>query len=211
MKKYFIYLAAASAALAVLLSCTREEDRPETDNVDTTTQEQTIPQGDGHFSLTLSAPVTKTEFGAKEGSTYPKHWKVGDQICVNGVVSDALTAGDIDVTPTSATFHFGSDISAASYQVVYPAAAYNSLTGKVTIPATQAYVAGNFDPDSDIILGYGTDPAAITLANAVSYLKVKLTQGDYGNFGVSSVALTCSGKKLNGEFEIAGSGLACCR
>ena len=206
MKKNIKLFAAGVAAFALLFSCTKadELDNPAGNSGNEPVE---IEQGDGVHSLTLTFPATKTELGTSYDSGgktyYHKQWSVGDKIVVNGIESKALAAGG-----SSATFLFDYDISAAAYQVVYPSSAYDSGTGMVTIPAAQAYVEGSFDPAADIILGYGTDPAAITLANAVSYLKIQLEQGDYGSFGVSSIAITASGKMLNGAYAIAGDHLS---
>ena len=210
MKKSLMIIAATAAALAILFSCAKEEKTPEQNNA-TTPEETVVPgeltPGDGVFSLTLTAPQTRTCFGEGSGTpkVYPKKWMAGDVINVNGVNSQPLPAGDYNAT---ATFTFTSDISAASYQVVYPASAYDAGTGKVTIPAAQTYSMGQFDPAADIILGYGTAPDAITLNNAVAYLKVRLTKGSYGNFGVKNIKVASSGKKLCGEFAIADGGLS---
>ena len=208
MKKIHAILAAA-AAFAMLFSCAKEENAPQSNN---DKSEISVPgevtPGDGIHTLTLTAPQTRTEFGEGSGTpkAYPKYWTAGDVINVNGKDSDPLAAGDAG--SSTATFHFSEDISGSSYQVVYPADRYNKSTGKVTIPAAQTYSVGKFDAAADIILGYGTDPAAITLSNAVAYLKIRLTKGSYGNFGVKNIAVTSAGKKLCGEFDIDGTGLA---
>ncbi len=208
MKKSLMIIAAAAAALAILYSCSKEEKTPEQNN-EKTPEENVVPgeetPGDGVFSLTLTAPQTRTAFGEGEGTpkVYPKKWMTGDVINVNGHDSNPLPSGTYGNT---ATFTFNEDITAASYQVVYPASAYSA--GKVTIPSSQTYSMGQFDAAADIILGHGTDPDAITLNNAVAYLKVRLTKGSYGNFGVKDIKVVSSGKKLCGEFVIAGDGLS---
>ena len=201
MKKIMMFVAVAAAA-ALAFSCNKETE-PVVESVDANTNQNigTVTPGDGQFSLTLSSPQTKTSFGDKVGSAYAKNWTVGDKINVNGIESKELTVDDGAGTST-ATFHFESDISGAAYNVVYPASAY-SASG-VTIPAVQSTADGSFDPAADIILGYGTDPSAITLYNAVAYLKIKMKKGDYGNFGVKSIAVTSANKKLNGTFPVAG-------
>lgn len=213
MRKTFIYFAAICTVCSVLFSCTKEQDKLETETIEEKAEKPSgIEQGDGVYSITLTSPVTKTAFAdtyeQDDHTFYNKHWTVGDKISVNGQESLALTAGDIDGDSRKATFHFEEAIPAVeTYQVVYPSTAYNSSTKKVTIPAVQTFTSGNFDKDADIILGYGTDLNDITLRNAVAYLKIKLTKGDYGNFGVKEVKLTASGKMLNGDYAIADGGL----
>ena len=209
MKKYLRILSASVAAFALLFSCTKQEERPADSVEDPSENPGVISVGDGMYSLTVIATETKTTLGAyDEGtSSYPKKWVAGDVISVNGTESLPLEAGDGAGTST-ATFRFSSDISAAAYQVVYPASAYNPSTGKVTIPAGQTFTSGSFDSAADIILGYGTNPASITVANAVAYVKIQLTKGSHGNFGVKNVKISAAGKKLNGAFEIAPGGLS---
>ena len=209
MKKIIRLFAAGVAAFAILFSCTKIDEQETNPAGNSGNEPVEIEQGDGVHSLTLTFPATKTALGDSYelgGKTYyHKYWSVGDKVVVNGVESEELTALDGGGTST-ATFRFDRDISAATYQVVYPSSRYDSGTGKVTILATQTYVEGSFDPATDIILGYGTDPTSITLANAVSYLKIKLKKGQYGNFGVKSIKLTAAGKMLNGEYAIADGG-----
>ncbi len=215
MKKTIIVFAVFCTACAVLFSCTKEVDNQEAEAVEEASgNPSSFEQGDGIYSITLSSPVTKTAYGdtyTDGGHTfYKKIWSSNDKISLNGQESLPLKATDIDDGNKSrATFYFEDPIpTAAAYQVVYPSSAYNPSTDKVTIPANQTFASGNFDKNADIILGYGTDLNAITLSNAVSYLKIKLKKGDYGNFGVKEVKLEASGKKLNGEFDIANGGLA---
>ena len=205
MKKSIILFAAIFAVSALVFSCTKADEQTPLESVDPSNPNTNpvVEQGDGIYSLTLSVDQTKTYFGDRVGSTYPKKWSPGDQIVVNGIPSKPLEEG---ANTGTATFYFNKDISGATYQVVYPASAYSD--GKVIIPESQEFVSGSFDKSADIILGYGTNPESITLTNAVAYLKIRLDKGDYGNFGVASIELNASGKKLNGSFDIADGGLA---
>ena len=147
--------AMAAAVCSVLFACSQVIE-PETVIVEQPEETGTPAVKPGVFALTLSMPETKTVFGAKDGVTYPKKWSEGDKISVNGIESDALTLGQGAGT-ACATFTFETNGAPdAPYSVVYPSSAYDGGTGKVTIPATQAYVEGSFDPAADIILGYGT-------------------------------------------------------
>lgn len=209
MKKYFKMLAAFAVASALLFSCTKVEVQPENTGENSSEVPGAIAVGDGMYSLTVQAVATKTVFGPYDDGTssYPKKWVAGDVISVNGTESLPLASED-GAGSAIATFRFSSNISAASYQVVYPASAYDSVNDKVVIPATQTFVSGSFDPAADIILGYGTDPANVPVANAVAYVKVQLKQGSYGNFGVKQLTLSATGKKLNGSFAIAPGGMS---
>lgn len=214
MKKILLLLVVVSTAfIMVISSCTKEADKQEEVVEKSQENPSEIEMGDGVHSITLSFPETKTAFGDSEvveGKTYyKKNWTVGDKICINGRESLGLEDDNINEDKSSATFYFEEPIpSAEGYQVVYPSKAYNSSTKKVTIPAKQTFISGNFDKNADIILGYGTNLNDITLSNAVAYLKIRLKKGDYGNFGVKEVKLEAIGKKLNGEFDIADGGLA---
>ena len=208
MKKIVFYISTAIAVLALLFACTKAEEREDVTTDNPIEEPAIVEQGDGVYSLTISSPTTKTVFGDKVGTSYAKYWVAGDQIRVNGVESLPLEADGAGAGTSTATFRFSSNINinAGKYYVVYPSSAYNTETQKVTIPAAQSAATGKFDPAADIILGYGDNPASITLTNAVAYLKIKLTQGDYGNFGVSSISVTANDKMLNGAYAIAAGG-----
>lgn len=222
MRKYSLFFAAIAASATLVLSCSKEIDAPGEETTPTTDvtekdKEETpenkdentgSPNYDGLFSLTLTTPETKTEFGDKVGESYPKIWKAGDKINVNGVDSDELKDEDIKDDGASATFYFASQPEGDTYKVVYPSTAYAG-EGLLSIPAVQEVDgSGKYDPAADIMIGTGGPNETISMTNSVAWLKIKLIKGDYGNFGVSSIQVSGKdGQKLNGTFTIDGDNI----
>ena len=186
MKKIYLLSAAVLSILAAA-SCAREENGPET------------------FRTVISASIapTKTALGEKEGEAWPNYWKAGDQISVNGVTSEAL-GSEADGNAT-ATFTFESLIS-TPYNAVYPASAvsdYSDGSATVTLPASQNYVAGSYDPAAFIMGGKSTDEAKLSLSPCVSLIHLSLT----GTASISKVKLTgAENTALSGSFTTDFSG-----
>ena len=180
MKKIYLLSAAVLSILAAA-SCAKEENGPET------------------FRTVISASIapTKTALGEKDGDAWPNYWKAGDKISVNGVASEAL-GSEADGQAT-ATFSFESLIS-TPYNAVYPASAvsgYSDGSATVTLPASQNYVAGSYDPAAFIMGGKSTDDAKLTLSPCVSVIHLSLT----GTASISKVKLTgAENTALSGSF-----------
>ena len=180
MKKIYLLSAAVLSILAAA-SCAKEENGPET------------------FRTVISASIapTKTALGEKDGDAWPNYWKTGDQISVNGVTSEAL-GSEADGKAT-ATFSFESLIS-TPYNAVYPASAvsgYSDGSATVTLPASQNYVAGSYDPAAFIMGGKSTNEAKLTLSPCVSVIHLSLT----GTASISKVKLTgAENTALSGSF-----------
>lgn len=181
MKKIYLLSAAVLCILAAA-SCEREISAPE------------------GMRTTISASLesTKTALGDKEGTSWPNYWKAGDKISVNGVESDALDASADG--QASAEFTFAGILS-APYYAVYPASAvsaYNAGTATVTVPGTQAYVAGSYDPAAFVMCGKSTDAAKVVLQPFVSIIHLSLT----GSESISGIKLTgTADANLSGAFE----------
>ena len=75
MKKIFL-LSAAVLGILVTASCSKEY------------------AGADSVTTIISASIaqSRTALGEKDGASWPNYWKAGDQISVNGVVSEALGA-----------------------------------------------------------------------------------------------------------------------
>ena len=75
----------------------------------------------GQTTLTLSLEESRTQLGEKTDGVYPLYWSEGDQISVNGAVSNLLSAEEAG--KASATFA----VSGVTYpySVVYPASEAN--------------------------------------------------------------------------------------
>ena len=180
MKKIYLLSAAVLSILAAA-SCAKEENGPET------------------FRTVISASIapTKTALGEKDGDAWPNYWKAGDKISVNGVASEAL-GSEADGQAT-ATFSFESLIS-TPYNAVYPASAvsgYSDGSATVTLPASQNYVAGSYDPAAFIMGGKSTNESKLTLSPCVSVIHLSLT----GTASISKVKLTgAANSALSGSF-----------
>ena len=180
MKKIYLLSAAVLSILAAA-SCTREENGPET------------------FRTVISASLepTKTALGEKEDNAWPNYWKTGDQISVNGVASEAL--GSEADGKSSASFTFEGLIS-TPYCAIYPASAVSDFSdgnATVTLPSSQSYVAGSYDPAAFIMGGKSTSEAKVSLYPCVSIVHLSLT----GTASISKVKLTGSeNTPLSGSF-----------
>ena len=149
-------------------------------------------------SLELCASLpdvqTKTSLGAEPD--FNVLWSEGDQISINGVSSNAVAEEDHGKTEV----RFRVDGVSAPYKVLYPA---TTSTNVITLPATQSYVANNYDA-----------------AAYAAYGKVEQVDGEYeatlNNFcGLVRFALNGSatltkievnalgGEKLHGAFTLA--------
>ena len=161
-----------------------------------------VPQPDveaGVTSLEFCAAhadlQTKTSLGAEPD--YNVLWSKGDQISVNGVLSNAVA--EEDHNKTSVRFSVEGDL-AAPFNVLYPGTTEKNV---IVLPATQNYVADSYDP-----------------AAYAAYGKVEQVDGEYtatlNNFcGLVRFALNGSatlskievnalgGEKLHGAFTLA--------
>ena len=106
----------------------------------------------GQTILTLSLEESRTQLGEKVDGVYSLYWSENDQISVNGVASNALTAADAG--KANATFAFSGQLS-HPYSVVYPAAAAN----EVTFLASQSYKEGTFCAGAAPMYGYAESAA----------------------------------------------------
>ena len=148
--------------------------------------------------ISASLPSSKTALGDKEGTSWPNYWKAGDQISVNGIVSDAL-GNDADGT-TSAEFAFSGAV-AVPYNAAYPAAAvsdYGSGSANLSLPAVQDYTAGSYDAAAFLMVGTSTNEYSVNLSPCVSVFHLSLT----GSASISKVKLTgAADAALSGTFS----------
>ena len=114
---------------------------------------------------------TKTTMVPNEGK-YSVHWSENDAISVNGVTS-IQTEIDSE-NAKSATFI----VENINYPLhaVYPAAVasgFEAASALVTLPATQKYTDGSFDPAASVMLGYVADKDdALNFSHAMAYLYI---------------------------------------
>ena len=183
MKK-IILISAAILGIFSIASCVKEA-------VD--------PSGEGTMRTVISAKVasTKTALGDKVGSEWPNYWKTDDLLSINGVTSDPLDSG-FDGNAT-AQFTFAGSLT-TPYCAAYPASAvsgYSAGSATVTVPATQNYVAGSYDPEAFLMIGKSNTPGTVGLSAKVSVIHLSLT----GTVSVNSVKLTGGvGAALSGSF-----------
>ena len=161
-----------------------------------------VPQPDGEtvvtnleLSASLQSAQTKTSLGADPD--YNVLWSAGDQISVNGLLSNAVV--EEDHGKAEVKFSVLGDLT-APFNVLYPG---TTETKVLTLPATQNYVADSYDP-----------------AAYAAYGKVEQVDGEYtatlNNFcGLVRFALKGSatlnkievnalgGEKLHGAFILA--------
>ena len=187
MKKIELLTAAVLSILAAV-SCAKETS----DN-----QKESANPGGARTTLSASLLSTRTALGEKEGTAWPNYWKEGDQISVNGVTSDAL--GEEADGNASATFSFEGNLE-TPYYAAYPASAvsgYENGSATLTVPATQAYVEGSYDPAAFVMGGKSTTAGSVVLSPCVSIFHLSLS----GSASISSVRLTgAEGSALSGTF-----------
>ena len=168
--------------------------RPENDDVTTDNQED--------ISLTISLEsATRTSLAANnDDGLYPICWNMGDEVMVNGVLSDKVTA-DEHSKPT-AKFDFSEGSISTPYSVTYP---YCSLTSAektyVEYPAVQNFVSGGVIASGMPMCGYAANSNDITLKHlsAILHLPVKAVGT---NVKLKEVVVTSSSGKLSGIFRV---------
>lgn len=181
MKNYFLL------ALAVLaLSCAKTDE----------------PQMDGQTVLTISLPdkLTKTTMSPSEGGERHVYWSEGDQIALNGAVSQPLSAAEAGSNQADFVF---SGVLSTPYRVLYPASFYKNAT-TVTLPSTQTWAAGTFATQTAPLCGYSADASNLSVRHlcAVVHLSVKKDSG------VSASKLTAAafsgkdGEQVCGDFTL---------
>jgi len=182
MKKIIII---ALAALAALVSCTREQDSQE-------------PGKKGTVTFMASIAQTKTHLGEKEGTAWPNYWSAGDVINVNGIDSEPIDA--VYDGETKAEFTVGN--VAATFKAVYPASVvtgYDNGVASLLLPAAQNYVEGSYDPAAFVMTG-SSNNEKITFASKVALFSVTPTGNNTKKIHSISLAALGTDKYLAGEF-----------
>lgn len=153
---------------------------------------------------------TKTTMVPNEGK-YSVHWSENDAISVNGVTS---TQTEIDSeNAKSATFI----VENINYPLhaVYPAAVasgFEAASALVTLPATQKYTDGSFDPAASVMLGYVADKDdALNFSHAMAYLYITVgTVDGYDEHAVRKVTVKSLGiEPMSGDFKASFSSEGC--
>ena len=148
----------------------------------------------GKTVLSVSTPdadeATKTAIGGKTDNGYKLVWSDGDQISVNGIVSDPLTEGGNG----NASFSFQSLDLEAPYSVLYP----GNEEGQVTFPAVQNYKNGTFDAGSAPMYGYSADGNSIQMSHLAGVVRLAV----YGKGVLNSIVLTPAEGNLAGTYTV---------
>lgn len=187
MKKIFLLL----ATIAFAIGC-----QPSTPSEGPTVTDNTVK-----LAISLEQ-TTRTSLGAGDTSCiYPTYWSIGDEVVVNGVLSDKVAAYEHN-KPT-ATFTFADSNISAPYSATYP---YCALTSAekiyVEFPAMQSYTKGSISPEHAPMCGYAEEGNEITLQHlsAILHLSVKASTEIVGLKEV--VVTSTSGAKLAGVFKV---------
>ncbi len=134
--------------------------------------------------------------GVGEG-VYEVHWKTGDKISVNGIVSSALASTYNDKKVAEFTFD---GTPSAPFNVLYPGTTSSNV---IALPATQSYVAGNIDGSAAAAYGVATkngDNYGVNLKNFCGILCFALK----GSATLTKIELNSLGsEKLRGNFTIS--------
>lgn len=159
--------------------------------------ESEIPSDGGTVLTAVIGTDTRTMLGDKVGKEYPILWTEGDKINVNGESSSDTV---IKEGSKQASFTFGKEMS-APYSAVYPASAYKS-DGVITIPSTQSYKAGSFDPASSVMCSYSRGETTLTFHHLMAYLKLSFnTESDKDN--IKSISVKSVGNEaMSGDFNV---------
>ena len=159
-------------------------------------------QDDGTLNISLSQ-TTRTSLGAGDDKgLYPTYWSIGDQVVVNGELSDKVSADEHN--KSTAEFEFPESDITAPYSVTYP---YCSLTSAektyVEFPATQEFVNGTISPNSAPMCGYAESGKEISLQHLSAILHIPIKAEYSKSVNLKEVVVTStSGAKLSGVFKV---------
>ena len=124
--------------------------------------------GLGQTKIVLSLEESRTQLGEKAGDLYPVYWSEGDQISVNGVASNALTAAQAGLPVAEFTVNGTHD----TFNIAYPAAAEN----QVLFAATQVHTSNTtFASGAATLYGVGSTKQSIELHHLTGVLKIGVT------------------------------------
>ena len=198
MRKHYLFLAALAAVMTVL-SCQKD---PKEEPV--TPEEPDTPVVEKVYSLDVSAPAdavavngTKTTMVPAGADAYAVNWISTDVIRVNGTASTAITVNSTDAK--KASFSFESGVT-APYKSIYPSSVYKS-DGVITLPASQTYQAGTYDPAAAIMAGY-SESGSLAFNHLMAYLLI--TPVNKSGEKIKSITLRSRGTEpMSGDFNIS--------
>lgn len=182
----------AALCCIALASCTEN-------NLDDVKPEE--PSNGGTVLTAVIGADTKTTIGEKSGKEYSILWTAGDKINVNGEQSSEAVIEAADAK--SAKYSFAKELT-APFSAVYPSSVYKS-EGVVTIPSSQSYKAGTFDPSSALLCAYSGSDASLTFHHLMAYLKLSFgnTAGNTALEKIMKVEVKSNGgEPMSGEFSV---------
>ena len=146
----------------------------------------------GQTEVVLSLEASRTQLGEKADGVYPLYWSEGDQISVNGIESNAISAENAGVV--AAKFVINGSLS-YPYNVVYPAASAN----EVTFLAKQNYTEGTFASGVAPMYGYAESAAnAIQMHHLAGALRFDIS----GAATLSKIVVKAENGALAGTFAV---------
>ena len=161
-----------------------------------------VPQPDtdktvAGLELNASLPDVQTKTSLGSEPDYNVLWSKGDQISVNGILSNAVT--EEDHGKTQVRFRVDGNLT-APYKVLYPG---TTETNIITLPATQNYVADSYDGASYAAYGKVKElngEYTATLSNFCGLVRFALN----GTATLSKIEVNAlGGEKLHGTFTLA--------
>ena len=180
------------SAVAIVAACAQEE-LPENGNK---------PAGEAVCYVSARTCDTKAYLEEKSDGVYKVLWAPEDKVSVNG--NESVSA-DLTEDKSSATFGFSTELS-DPVDMVYPSSVvtgYSERAAQVSLPASQKYVSGSFDPASGLVFGSGTKAAGVTLDHAMAYMKVvPAIASDHEGHNIASFSITTAGEAVSGDFTL---------
>ena len=160
---------------------------------DTTQEIDRTIGGANQTYISLSLEHSRTQLGEKVGDLYPLYWSEGDQISINGVASNTLTAEQSG--SSKATFVVSGTLQ-TPYCIAYPAAA----EGKIRFAEKQSH-AGNttFGNGVSTMYGYSNDGIGAQLTHLTGVLKLGIVGSDKL---VMAQISTIDRAPIAGEFDL---------
>ena len=155
---------------------------------------------EGSTTFTVSLEESRTQLGERNADgKYPLYWSEGDQIAINGVASEPLSAS-YDGNK-AASFQFNKTLD-APYCVVYPATEGEGAGSvyPVTFLAEQVYTEGTFAAGAAPMYGYSAEGStAIQLSHLTGILRLAIK----GNGeALTSVKVQSEIGKIAGPFTV---------
>ena len=153
------------------------------------------------LSISLES-ATRTSISANgDNGVYQACWSIGDQVVVNGVLSDKVSADNHNKPVVEFAFPEGG--ISAPYSVTYP---YCSLTSAektyVEFPVVQTYVKGTISPNSAPMCGYAEEGDNIGLNHLAAVLRIPVRAASEKAALKEVVVTSTSGNKLSGIFAV---------